>query len=552
MATVLILSVVVFVLRFVDPHDPVAWSYQVLALCLLVAAVAGRALLGFRSRAGPGFADVVPVSAVWPILFLAAVLPYLPTLKVGFLSDDFGLAAAARQAAGPVDVMGSDAFRTFYRPLTLLVWWLGEHLWAGSPVGYHMLSVLLHAVNALLVYALGRRLIGSRYGGLMAGLLFALHPLHVEAVSWLAASSDLLCTAFCLLSLLLLEAYVEAPPGPRRIALLGGVLACFLFGLLSKESAAALPGVVFLWLLVRPGSVPRGRALLVTGAYAGTLACYVAWRFWALGGVGGYQLPLTFWNTVFPSAPLLMGLEFLFPAHTILSAEHLGPWLWTGLLVLMAGGALWLLAGLDRVPSGRLLLWIGFVFIMAIPIWVFRWQPSPSLEGGRFAYLPTLGLAWLFGDICAGRGLHRRGSLAIPVGVVAALGVLTVWYIGPWREAGRLASSVVEAGVSVVGDLSEQSEDGTLYVRNLPEFHRGVPVFANGYPQALQLATDSPVVVRAVSDRPRSGGVHPDVLAASKLGAGDCVIAWDPESREMHAVRRGSSPGEDISGGGTP
>jgi hypothetical protein len=540
------------VLRFVDPRDPVAWSYQVLSLCLLVAAIAGRALIGSRPPDQRRAADALPAAAAWPILFLAAVLPYLPTLRVGFLSDDFGLASAVRQAAGPLDAMGSDAFRSFFRPLTLLLWWLGGHLWAGSAVGYHVVSVFLHAIDALLVYALALRIIGSRYGGLMAGLLFAVHPLHVEPVTWLAASSGLLCATFCLLSLLLLDTYTERGSRAQRSLVLIGSVACFLLALLSKESAVALPGVVFVWLLVRPNSVPRGRALLVTGAYAGTLTCYLAWRFWVLGGVGGYELPMGFWNTAFPSAPLLMGLEFLFPAHTILFGEHLGPWLWTALLVLMAGVALWLLAGLDRVPSGRLCLWISFVFIMAIPIWVFRWQPSPTLEGSRFAYLPTLGLAWLFGDICAGRGVQRRGSLAIPVGVVATLGVLTIWYAGPWREAGRLASSVVEAGISVVDDLSEQSEDGTLYVRNLPEFHRGVPVFANGYPQALQLATGSPVAVRVVSDRPRSGGVHPDVLAASKLGSGDCVIAWDPESREMQAVCRGSSPGEDSSRGDTP
>jgi hypothetical protein len=375
----------------------------------------------------------------------------------------------------------------------------------------------------------------------MAGLLFAVHPLHVEAVSWPAASSDLLATTSCLLSLLLLEAYVERQPGGGRNGLLGVALVSFLLGLLSKESAAGLPAVVLLRLLLHPDSVRRRAAPLIAGAYAGVLACYLGWRFSVLGGVGGYEFTLGFWNTVFPSAPLLMALEFVFPANRMLFSEALGPWLGVAVLVLMAAVALWLLQGLERIPSRRLWFWVGSLFIMSVPVWVLRDRSSAWLEGGRFAYLPTIGLAWLFGDVCGGRGLRGRGNPAIALGILAGAVGLTLWYVGPWREAGRVASRVVAAGATAVAEVAQQSDDAALYVRNLPEFHRGVPVFANAYAQAIHLATGSHMPVRVVSDRPRSGSVHPDVMAASKLRAADWVVAWDAESGEMDVLHRGQS-----------
>jgi len=205
-----VLVVIVYVRTFVDPGEDVAWSYQVLTLCLVAAAIAGRALTGFRPQKPASDEPAGLARWGWLLVLLAASLPYLLTLRIGLLSDDYGLLAAARASSGPFEAATrSDAFLAFRRPFTMLVWWLGTKLWAGSPAGYHALSVSIHSLNALLVYILGRRLIATTYGGLMAGLLFALHPIHVETVTWLAASSDLFCTAFSLSSLLLLEHYLS-------------------------------------------------------------------------------------------------------------------------------------------------------------------------------------------------------------------------------------------------------------------------------------------------------------------------------------------------------
>lgn len=192
---------------------PLAWSQQVLALCLVVAAGAGRALLGGEPRAeetqdgGHGWWHRL---IGWPVVAVAALLPYLHSLTVGFLSDDFGFYHAAAGAGNALEAFFTNAQRGMLRPLSILLWWAGTKAWHGIPLGYHAANMFLHTGSAVLVYTLGKRWIGSAYGGFAAGMLFALHPLHVEPVVWSACNTDLLCTFFSLLALL--GADLGSPP----------------------------------------------------------------------------------------------------------------------------------------------------------------------------------------------------------------------------------------------------------------------------------------------------------------------------------------------------
>jgi hypothetical protein len=605
LAVVTILWITVVVRRLVHPADAISWTYQVLMLCLLLAAIAGRSLSGGRvdhaplvpNRPGDSGRDLAWHPAVaWGAIALAAILPHLHSLTIGFVSDDFGLAWIARDARSAAEAMRSTGLISFYRPLVMLGWWLGDRLWGGAPVGHHAAAVLLHSANGLLVFAIGRRLTGSGYGALMAALLFAVHPLHVEPVCWPAAGADVLCAGFSLLSLLAVHTFWTAAPGgastssasppdgtaaPSRAGarggarplLLSGALAAFLLALLSKEVALALPGVVVLMLALTGGQGGRSspglgagfgkpalagftnpaptRFALVAGGYVAVLAGYLAWRTHVLGGLGGYALPRTFWNTVFPSNPLLLMGDFFFPVHATLFAQ-LGPvacWL---ALTAMAAGLLWWLAGLERVPGRRLWLWLGWVFLLAIPSWTFRWQPSAALEWTRFGYLPTIGLAWLFGDLCAGRGPGWKRSGAVAGCVIAASGALTTWYVMPWREAGRLARQAVAAGASLVEEHTTAQGPPTLYVSGLPAAYQGAPVLANCYPQAVNLALGKETPVRVVTAMPRAGGVHPEVMARWRLRPGEYLAAYDARTGRLEIVRQGTGARASPAGGGAP
>lgn len=540
LASAVVVWITVVVRRLVQPEASISWTYQTLMLCLLLAAIGGRWLM--RERASTESRDLAwRPPLLWGTVVLAAILPYLGSVGNGFVSDDFGLAMIARESRSAAEAMRSTGLIAFYRPVTMLVWWLGDRLWHGAPAGYHLLAIALHVANSLLVYALGRRLIGSSYGALVGALLFAVHPLHVEPLCWPAAMSDLLCAGFGLASLLALLIYhTSAAKGGRALAL-SGALISFALALFSKEVALALPGVVVL-VGILGGQADR-RSVAVSGvSYVVVLAAYLWWRMHVLGGLGGYALPLSFWNTAFPSGPLLLMGDFLFPTHTTLLAR-IGPIGWWLVLVAMAAVVLWWLAGLDRVPARRLWLWVGFVFVLAVPSWTFRWQPSASFEWTRFAYLPTVGLAWLFGDVCAGRGIGWRRSGAVVASVIIGLGAMTVWYVTPWTQAGRLARSAVQAGAGLVRKLGGPDHPPTLYVRGLPEAYQGAPVLANCYPQAVNLAVGREVPVRVVTAAPRSGGVHPDVMPFWKLKPGEYLVSFEANTGAMRIVRSGGAAG---------
>ena len=533
-----VLAVTVYIRQTVDPLARVTWSYQVLGLCLVLVVIAGRALLG-RSEASKS--DVRwPLAAIWIGLVLAAVLPYLASLRAGLLSDDFGLVFAMSKVNGPLQAVQDTAYRGLFRPVSLLIYWAGVHLWHGSGLGYHAVSIALNVAAALLVFALGRRWIGNTYAAAIAAALFAVHPLHVEAVVWIPSHADLLYTVFGLASLLCLEGYLTAPP-PRRWFALAGATLFFAAALFGKEAAIALPAIALLRLALLPRKASRGQALIVLLAYALPVLPYLRAYTATVGATRGYQIPLTFWNTAFPSAPLIMMGDFLFPIQRQLLAQVPSPLWWLALLA-MAAGVFWLARSLDLIPARRLWFWVGFLVISSIPVWVYSADSSSILESSRRAYFPTIALAWLFGDVCAARGLSLRRSGAVAAAAIILFGLLTPWYIQPWLRAGRLAQQVLSAGVTFVQDHPDAS---TLYVRGLPEMAYGAPVFRNCFPQAMNLALARTVPVRVVTDTHSPGSIHPDTMARWVLRPGEFFITWDPKTGRMQVVRAGPQPSPD-------
>jgi hypothetical protein len=87
-----------------------------------------------------------------------------------------------------------------YLPLHLVSYMVDYSLWGLSPFGFHLQSVVLHAVNAVLALWVVRRLFGSLAIGAITALLYAVHPSQVEAIAWVSIRKDLLSTAFLLLT----------------------------------------------------------------------------------------------------------------------------------------------------------------------------------------------------------------------------------------------------------------------------------------------------------------------------------------------------------------
>ena len=138
----------------------------------------------------------------WALIPFLAIVAYVTTLRIGFLSDDFLLMDAARQGGINLGVWAPDPNWLFYRPVgAILTWQLGWQLWGFNPFPYHLFGLLLHAGVSLALGLWLATVASNRVLGWLAAALFAVFPLHTEAVGWLAAQWDVLATFFSLLAL---------------------------------------------------------------------------------------------------------------------------------------------------------------------------------------------------------------------------------------------------------------------------------------------------------------------------------------------------------------
>ena len=137
-----------------------------------------------------------------------------------------------------------------WHPVTWLSYMLDHSIFGLNPSGYHLINLLFHVVNTLLLFLVLRRMTKRLWPSAFVACLFAIHPLHVESVAWVAERKDVLSTFFWMLTLLAYGRYARQPGGSRYMWL----LIPFVLGLLSKPMLVTLPFVLLLldyWPLKR-------------------------------------------------------------------------------------------------------------------------------------------------------------------------------------------------------------------------------------------------------------------------------------------------------------
>ena len=173
----------------------------------------------------------------------------------------------------------------YWRPLPVVLGFADYLLWDTNPAGFHIVNLLLHALNAVLVYAVVNRLARSEdsLAGFAAALIFAVNPIDGEAVVWVLQRMVLMCTTFSLMAIL---AWLKgAETGSRRARGIGIVL--LIMAILCKEIAATLPAVFFFIDLVygEPTTIRRRLLRAIRRALPGAIvvAAYTALRFAIFG-----------------------------------------------------------------------------------------------------------------------------------------------------------------------------------------------------------------------------------------------------------------------------
>ncbi len=195
------------------------------------------------------------------VLALAALtlLSYLPAVGNGYVWDDDAYLTANNLVVAPDGLrriwLSLDSPSQYF-PLVYTSFRLEYALWGLRPPGYHLVNILLHALNALLVWRLLRRL--SLPGAWLAAALFALHPVNVESVAWVTERKNVLSTPFFLAALACWLSFLESAGRERwrRYAL---CLVLFLLALFAKTTAVTLPAAMLLVVWLKEARIGRGR-----------------------------------------------------------------------------------------------------------------------------------------------------------------------------------------------------------------------------------------------------------------------------------------------------
>lgn len=415
------------------------------------------------------------------MLGLLVALVYFPVLRTAFFSDDYVLLWQARAGRLDLSIFQVDPQWFFYRPLGKLVWLIMYRIWGVFPAPYHALSIVLHWLNSLLLIALTRRLMPQ--SGLIApiaGTVFLLLPLQVEAVVWSACYYDLLATCFYLLTLWsLLLAWQQRS---SRFYLLS--LGMFQLGLWSKELSFTLPVMV---LVLGLALKDRPKLRVVAGStlpYLGLMALNLLQRYLAWGSFGGYSgtdtnvLPRI--SNIFATTLTTMIAPL---NHLLFPAAYVQIWL-LALTVLVVAG---LMAGFNQ----RLIV-LAFAWIAVALLPVLNILPiGTDLQNSRLLYLPSvgfcIGIAAMLDAVA--RRIRRRIALAAGGGVLALAYLTTVAVqIQPWLVAGHESIHTVQELHRIIPHLSS---DSTLQTQGLPDTYKGAFIYRLGLSEYYDLVYGS-------------------------------------------------------------
>jgi len=292
------------------------------------------------------------------------VAAYVPALQGGFIWDDDKYVTAnplLTDTNGLHEIWFTAHTQSQYFPLVFTTLRLEHGLWGLNPLGYHLVNVLLHGVNAVLVWLVLRRL--RVPGAWLAAALFGLHPVNVESVAWVTELKNVESLFFYLLAVLGWVTFLDRP-GPERWRFYGLALAAGLLALFAKTTACTLPVALVLIVWLRRERFTAARAgQIVPFVLAGILMGLVS--IWWEGNLGTYN-------------------------------DDAGPALTGAQRWLLAGRALWFYAGKLVWPAP---------LTFSYP----HWDLNPA---SLIQYVPLLGLGMVAAGLWWWRVKIGRGPLA--------------------------------------------------------------------------------------------------------------------------------------------
>jgi tetratricopeptide (TPR) repeat protein len=385
---------------------------------------------------------------------VAAVAAHWRSLECDFVNHDDPTYVMRNPhiLGGPTPGNLTWAFATFhaanYHPLTWLSLQVDAWLHGPDAAAFHATNVVIHALNAALLFLFVANLTGQTVLSAIVALIFAVHPLHVESVAWVSERKDVLSTFFCLLSLLAYTAYARRPGLTRYL----GTLAALVLSLLAKPMYVTLPALMLLMDWWPLGRVKRAsswalRTLEKLPFFALALAsCYVTVLAQHQGeAIASLPLGARLRNAS-DAYVAYIGKSFwpanlcvLYPLHDISIARAT---LDAAILIAIS----WL-AWINARKSPYLLFgWLWFL-VTLLPV-IGLVQVGNQALADRYTYLPQTGLAIMVVWSAAALVAWRPATVPIWISTAGAcllvLGLLAFRQIGYWRDSINLWQHAVD------------------------------------------------------------------------------------------------------------
>lgn len=447
------------------------------------------------------------------LVVVLSALPFLPALRYGFVYDDDvqvvnTVAVRSIQSAKDYFLTSVWALRNsaiplnynYYRPLFYFWLRISAAMFGLHPLLWHLSVLLMHLAVTALVFLLLRRHLQNSWAAVAGSLVFGLHPAHIESVVWISGATDPLAALGVLGSFLLWLRKTETP----RISLLAASLTCYAAALMCKETAVALPAIVFVYALVgvpgtrHPAADRRSGlrfAVLEVTPFLAVTAFYFAVRLAVLHAFRAGSAPWLSRSAVALTAPSVLlfysrhlvwpvGLRLFYdftPVQSLASAQFWIPFILVGAIALAA-------IAVGRRLGSNISAAAAWILIPILPVLDIGLFFRDDFLHDRYLYLPSVGLALLVGIAMQhlSRGAEaspkRTAALAGFTLICVFLAASTTIQAAPWKDNLSLYSHAAEhssntmARVNLASELSDRGhyeEARTILlgvIRERPDF----------------------------------------------------------------------------------
>jgi protein O-mannosyl-transferase len=376
-----------------------------------------------------------------------------------------------------------------WHPLTWLSHALDYSLFHLNPTGHHFTSLLIHSANAVLLFLLLVSATGRVGPSLFVALLFALHPINVESVAWVAERKNVLSTFLFLAAIGVYGWYARKPHWQRYSAVMG----LFALGLMSKPMVVTFPFVLLLldyWPLGRVEGSPAGKVqtrqsslvrsslnklvveklpLLALSCGSAVITVYAQRAGGAMRSAAQFSFGVRLENALVAYAMYLW--KIVWPSHLAPLYPHPGDSLaaWQVALSLLVLAAI--TATVLRFRAQRYLLagWLWFLGTL-VPV-IGLVQVGDQAMADRYAYIPLMGIfvmiAWGFADWAESRGIGVTARMIPAICVLLALSVVTHRQLSYWASDYDLWTHTL--AVTDKNFIAEDNLGGALLLMDKPD-----------------------------------------------------------------------------------